>query len=73
MTMVLFLAWVMIGFFLFATASSLALGPTKYPIQWILVSLFLEVKWTVCEAVPHSHLVQRLLCGAIPPLPNMSS
>jgi len=34
-TGVQFLAWAMMGLFLFATISRMALGPTQPPIQWI--------------------------------------
>jgi hypothetical protein len=39
-----------LGFFLFTTASRLALRPTQPPIQWVLGALSLGVKWHWCEA-----------------------
>jgi hypothetical protein len=42
------------GIFLFSIMSSLALGPTQPPIQWVLEALSLGVKWPGCEA-DHSH------------------
>jgi hypothetical protein len=38
------------GFFLFNTASRLALGPTQLPIKWVLGALSLGVKQLGCEA-----------------------
>jgi hypothetical protein len=45
-----------LGIFLFDTASSPTLGPTKPPIQWLPGALFLGVKLPRREA-DHSHLV----------------
>jgi hypothetical protein len=38
------------GIFLFATMSILALGPTKFPVHWVLGLLSLGVKWSGHEA-----------------------
>jgi hypothetical protein len=46
-----FNSWQRLGMFLFTTMSRLALGPTQPPIQWVLGTLTLGVKWLVCEAV----------------------
>jgi hypothetical protein len=47
MTAVRFLVGVEI--FLFATASRLVLGPTQPPVQWILQTISLRVKWPECK------------------------
>jgi len=38
------------GFFLLNTASRLALGPMKLPVQWVSGALSLGVKWPGREA-----------------------
>jgi hypothetical protein len=50
-----FESWQELGILLFATASRLGLGPTQPPIQQVLVSLSLGVKWPGREA-DHSPL-----------------
>jgi hypothetical protein len=45
-----FLAGAMNGFFLFATASRPALGPTQPPIQWVPEALSVRIKWPGREA-----------------------
>jgi hypothetical protein len=45
-----FLEGAMMGFFLFTTASRLALEPTQPPVQWVLETLTPRVKWLVHEA-----------------------
>jgi hypothetical protein len=61
------------GIFLLTTMSTLALGPTQPPIQWVHVPLSLAVKQLGVKLAVHPHLVPRLRkCGAIPPLPNTS-
>jgi hypothetical protein len=61
-------------FFFHTTVSRLVLGPTKPPIQWVLVALSQEVKWQGCKAYhsPSSSAEIRK-DGAVPPLPHMSS
>ena len=47
--------------------SRLTLGPTQSPVQLVLGSLSLCVKWMGCEADNHFHLVPRLrMSYAIP-------
>jgi len=43
-------SWQGVGIFLFTTASRLALGRTKPPIQWVPEALSLGVKWPLREA-----------------------
>jgi len=50
MTRIQFLAGAMMGFFLFATASRAALGPTQPHIQWISGTPCLGVQWLGGEA-----------------------
>jgi len=57
-----------LGIFLFTIAFRMALGPTQPPIQWVPGALSLGIKLTA-----HLHLgLRSRMCGAIPPLPNMS-
>jgi hypothetical protein len=52
--------------FLFTPTTRLALGPTKTPIQWALVTLSPGVNWLGHQAHTHLHLVLRLrMHGAI--------
>jgi hypothetical protein len=44
-----FLAGAIMEFFLFATVSRLALGPTQPPLQWILGAVTSGVKQLWCE------------------------
>jgi hypothetical protein len=56
------------GNFLFTTTSTLALGPTQPPIQWVPEALSLG---QVMKLTTHLHLAPRSrICGAIPPLPQ---
>jgi hypothetical protein len=60
--------------FLFSTTPRLVPGPTQPPIQWVLGTLSLGVKWPGCETYhspPSSAEVKN--DGAIPPLPHMPS
>jgi hypothetical protein len=60
--------------FFFSTVSTLALGPTQPPIQWVPGVLSLGVKRLGREAdhsPPSSAEVKN--CGAVPPLPHISS
>jgi hypothetical protein len=60
--------------FVYFTASSLALGSTQSPIQWLPGALSLEVKQPGREAAhspPSTAEVKN--GGAIPPLPHTSS
>jgi hypothetical protein len=50
MTGLQFPAGAMMGFYLFATASKLALQPTQLPIQCVTAALYPEVKWLEREA-----------------------
>jgi len=57
-----------------ATASRLALGPTKPPIQWVLRSFFLGAQRPGHETVIHLHLVRSLRQrGSTVPLPRKPS
>jgi hypothetical protein len=62
-------------FFLFSTASRLALGPAQSPIQWVLGVISLGVKQQLGHEASHSppSSVKVKNGGAIPPLPHMSS
>jgi hypothetical protein len=44
-----FESWQGLGIFLFTTMSTLALGPTQLPIQWVPGVLYLVIKWSGCE------------------------
>jgi hypothetical protein len=46
--------------FLFTTVSRMVLGPTQPPVQWVLGSLSLGVKWPGVKLTTHLHLVPRL-------------
>jgi hypothetical protein len=53
-------------------ASTLVMGPTQPPMQWVLDAFSPGVKHLVCEAdqsPPSSVKVNK--CGAIPPLPHI--
>jgi hypothetical protein len=54
-----FYSWQERKFILFSTKSTLVLGPTQPPIQWVLGTLVLGVKWPRHEAGDSSHLVSR--------------
>jgi hypothetical protein len=60
--------------FLFITASRPAVGPTQPPMRWVPRALFLGIKRPGREAdhSPSSDSEVKM-CGAIPPLPIMSS
>jgi len=55
--------------FLFDVSSKPALGPTQLPVQWVPEASFSRVKRPESET-DHSHLVPRLMRGAVPPLSN---
>jgi hypothetical protein len=57
------------NFFLLATASGAALGPTQLPVRWLLGVLSPVVKWRYRWLTTHLHLQPRSrMRGAIPPL-----
>jgi hypothetical protein len=67
MTRVQFLAGAGKGFFLSATSSRPALGPTQPPVQWVLEALSPGIKLTT-----HLNIVPRLrICGAVPPFSHV--
>jgi len=67
-------AGAMMGFFLFAAASRLALELTHPPIQRVLGAVTPWVKRLEREVFQSPPLVQRLIMsGATPPLPSTSS
>jgi hypothetical protein len=58
-------------FFLFATASRLALWSTRPPIQWVLGVLTPGVKRSERDLTTHLHLVLKSrMCGTVTPLPQ---
>jgi len=62
------------GFFILATVSRPALGPTQPPVQWILGAPSLRVEQPECEADHSSPVVRRLrMHRATPPHPCTSS
>jgi hypothetical protein len=63
MTKVQVLAGAMVGFYLFATTSKLALGPNQPPIQWVSGSLTLEVKQPGSETVSQYSAEAKNLCS----------
>jgi hypothetical protein len=61
------------NFFVLSSASRLALGPIRPPIQWVLGALSLGWSGQGVKLITHFHLVPRSRrSGAIPPLPHMS-
>jgi hypothetical protein len=60
--------------FLFSTASTLILGPTQPPIQWVPGAFSVAVKRQEREADQSSPFSAEVMKGgAIPPLPHMFS
>jgi len=69
MTGIQFPAGVMMGLFLFATASRQAQGPTQPPSQWVPALFPCGYCGQVVKLIAHLHLVPRSrMHGAIPPL-----
>jgi hypothetical protein len=60
-------------FLVFATAFRPALGPTRARIKWIPEALTLGKSGRGVKLITHLHLLPRLMCGGIFPLPQYVS
>jgi len=71
MTGVKLLPGLMMGIFLFTTASTLALMPTQPPTEWIPRALTPRKKWPGMKVTTHLYLAPRLrMQGTMLPLPQ---